>query len=219
MKFKYYILKNTFINDKQGLKPGVRINKIPAMYTIKLAEGEGPFNDLPTLKRKSTIYRNIVLRNPKRAEQICLEKNITEIKDLILTKKNSSVDLNFVEIFEHCIKGQVKKGKVSGVHYYNSERVKILKLIKQNNKTGIWEAEIEFLDKKTNTWVKKEKSTTFFPRNWSMHQLFHECEFAVEHKQKVAGKKNVFISQTVSGIEVEIIIINDKMRSIYPLLN
>ena len=219
MEFKYYIHKDAFINDKQGLKPGVRIEKIPAIYTITFNDGEGPFNDLPTLKRKSTIFRNILLRNPKRAQQICLEKNISIIKDFIFTKEHFSVDMNFVNVFEHCIKGQVVNGKVSGVHYYNSDRVKILKVIQQNKSTGVWEAEIEFFDKKTNMWIKKDNPTTFFPQNWTMHQLFHECVYAVNNKQKKADSNNVFTSQTETGIKVEIISINDEMKSIYPLLN
>lgn len=219
MEFKYYIHKDAFINDKQGLKPGVRIEKIPAIYTFDFKEGEGPFNDLPTLKKKSRIFRVILLSNPKRAQQICLEKNISVIKDFVFTKQNFSVDMNFVNVFEHCIKGQIKNGKVSGVHYYDSDRVKILKILELNKLTGVWEAEIEFFDKKTNKWIKKDNPTTFFPKNWTMHQLFHECVYAVNNKQKKTDSENVFISQTETGINVEIISINNEMKSIYPLLN
>jgi len=216
--YKYYIHKNSFINNKQGLKPGVRIEKIPSIYTIDFKEREGPFNDLPSLKKKSTIYRNILLRNPKRAQQICLEKNISVIKDFIFTKEGFSVNKDFISVFEHCIKGHIKNGKVYGVHYYDSEKVKVLKIIEQNESNGIWKAEIEFYDKKSNSWIKKDNPTTFFPQNWSMHQLFHECVYAVNNKQKKVDSKNVFVSKTEAGINVEIICINGEMKSIYPLL-
>lgn len=218
MEFKYYIHENAFVNNKQGLKSGVRIEKIPAFYTITFKDGEGPFNDLATLKKKSTIFRNVLLRNSKRAQQICLEKNICVIKDFIFTKENFSVDMNFLNVFEHCVKGHILNGKVSGVHYYDSDRVKILRIIKQNKLNGVWEAYIEFFDKRTSKWIEKDNPTTFFPRDWSIHQLFHECFYAVKNKQIKTGSKNVYTSTTETGINVEIININGEMKSIYPVL-
>lgn len=219
MEYKYYIDKNTFINDQQSLKPGVRIKKIPSIYTFDFTNGEGPFTNLQTLKKKSTIYRNILLRNPKRAQQICLEKNISIIKDFILTKEGLSVDIDFINVLEHSIKGKIIKGKVSGVHYYDSKKVKILKIIERNKSNGIWKAEIKFYDKKSDKWIMKNIPTTFFPINWSVHQLFHECLYAVKNKQKKIDSKNVYKSKTESGINVEIICIKGKMKSLYPLLN
>lgn len=218
MDYKYYIHKNTFLNDKQGLKPGVRIEKIPSNYKIDFKEGEGPFDDILTLKKRSTIFRNILLRNPKRAQQICLEKNIIEIKDFILTKENFSISTDFINVFEHCIKGKVQRGKVTGVHYYNPEKVKILKLIDVNKSNNVWKAEIEFFDKKAKIWIKKDTPSTFFPPNWSIHQLFHECIYAVDNKEEKIHSNNVFTSKTASGINVEIICYNGKLKSIYPLL-
>lgn len=51
-----------------------------------------------------------------------------------------------------------------------------------------------------------------------MHQLFHECVLAVDNKQQKSNSKNVFISKTETGIDVEIISINGMMKSIYPVL-
>lgn len=218
MEFKYYIVKDVFINDKESLKSGVRIQKIPAVYTINFKNGEGPFDDLPTLKKKSTIFRNILLRNSKRAQQICLEKNICVVKNFALTEKGFSVDMNFINVFQHCIKGQIKKGKVSGVHYYDSDTMKILKINKLDESSGVWEAEIEIFDKKTNKWIKKD-STTFFPKDWSMHQLFHECVYAVKNMKKKVNSKNIFTSLTETGVKVEIISVNNEMKSIYPILD
>jgi hypothetical protein len=218
LEFKYYIVKDVFINDKESLKSGVRIQKIPAVYTINFKNGEGPFDDLPTLKKKSTIFRNILLRNSKRAQQICLEKNICVVKNFALTEKGFSVDMNFINVFQHCIKGQIKKGKVSGVHYYDSDTMKILKINKLDESSGVWEAEIEIFDKKTNKWIKKD-STTFFPKDWSMHQLFHECVYAVKNMKKKVNSKNIFTSLTETGVKVEIISVNNEMKSIYPILD
>ena len=219
MEFKYYIHKNTFINDKQGLKPGVRIEKIPSIYIIDFKEGEGPFSDLVTLKKESTIYKNLLLRNTKRAQQICLEKNISVIKDFVFTKEDFSVSKDFIKVLEHCIKGQVIKGIVSGVHHYDSKKVKILNLIEENKSNGIWKAEIEFYDKISKKWIRKDRPSTFFPLNWTMHQLFYECHFAINNKQPKDNSENVFVSKTESGISVEIICINGETKSIYPMLD
>lgn len=137
------------------MKPSVRIEKSPSIYTIKFENGEGPFKDLPSLKKKSTIYRNLVLRNIPRAQQICLEKNIEVIKDFVFTKEDFSTTKNFLEIIQHCVKGKVKKGKITGVHYYDTKKVKIINILKKNTSNGIWKTEIEFYDSNTKRWIKK----------------------------------------------------------------
>ncbi len=218
MEYKYYIDENIFVNDKQGLKPGVRIKKIPSLYTINFTNGEGPFDDLPTLKKNSKIYRDIQLKDPRRAQQICLEKNINEVIDFVFANDDLSVDVDFLNVLQHCTKGTVTKGKVSGVHFFDFSKVRILKIIERNKSNGIWKAEIEFYDEQSNKWVRKENPTTFFPINWNFHQLFHECLYAVNNKQKRIESNNVYESKTASGINVEIISINGKMKSIYPLL-
>ena len=218
MKFKYYIQKNVYSSNKQGLKIGVRIEKIPSIYTIDFENGDGPFDDLLSLKKKSTIYRNLLLTNPKRAQQICLEKNISVAKNFIFTKEDFSVSKDFIDLFEHCIKGKIKNGKVYGVHYYDSEKVKILNIIEENRSNGVWKAEIEYYNIATKKWVKKDRPSTFFPLNWTMHQLFYECYYAVNNKKLRNSSDNVYLSKTETGINVEIICVNGKTKSIYPLL-
>ncbi len=218
MNYNYYIHKNTYINNKQGLKDGVRIEKIPSIYLIKYKEAEGPFKNLETLKKNSEIYRNLLLTNPKRAQQICFENNISLIKDFVFTNEDFFTDKNFIEIIEHCIKGRIKNGKITGIHYYNPEKMKILNITKENLLNGTWEAEIEFYNLKTNKWIRKDKPTTFFPMNWSIHDLFHECFYAVTNKQKKENRKNIYVSKTKTGIDVEIICSNSVLKSIYPIL-
>ncbi len=149
---------------------------------------------------------------------MCLDKNISVVKDFIFTKEDFSVNKDFINVFEHCVRGEVKKGKVSGVHYFDKERVRIIKIVNQNKSNGIIEAEIEYCDKKTNEWIKRDKPTTLFPLNWSIHQLFHECVYAINSKEKKIDSNNVYTSTTESGIKVKIISINNKIKSIYLLL-
>lgn len=127
--------------------------------------------------------------------------------------------MNFINVLKHCVRGQIKNEKVSGVHYYDPDTIRILKIIELNDAIGVWEAEIEIYDKKRDKWIRKVNSTTFFPKDWTMHQLFHECYYAVNNMEKKDKCKNVFTSQTETGIKVEIISINNEMKSIYPLLS
>ncbi|MDO6739462.1 EndoU domain-containing protein [Wenyingzhuangia sp. 2_MG-2023] len=218
MEYHYYIIENSYSTNKQGLKAGVRIQKIPSHFTIDFKNGNGPFTSLNELKKKSTIYRNIILRNTKRAQQICLEKNIQVIKDFVRTNRGSKFNIDFIETIEHCTKGNIKNGEISGIHYYDPEKVRILKIIQENKVTGVLKAEIEFYDLDTNKWYKKRQFTTFFPKKWSLEKLFHECHYAIENKIKKNDSRDVYISKTQTGINVEIIIKKGKLKSIYPLI-
>lgn len=218
MEYHYYILECCYSTNKQGLKAGVRIQKIPCHFPIDFKNGNGPFTSLTDLKKKSTIYRNIVLRNTKRAQQICLEKNIQVIENFVRTNRDSKFSEDFIQTIEHCTKGNIKNGEISGIHYYNPEKVRVLKILQENKVTGILKAEIEFYDLETNKWYKKRKFTTFFPKKWSLEQLFHECNYAIENKTKKNDSEDVYISKTQTGINVEIIMKKGKLKSIYPLI-
>jgi Bacterial EndoU nuclease len=214
----YYILNDVFTTDKESLKTGVRIMKIPTNLIIDFAKGEGPFDSIKKLKNNSKIFKNLQNDNSKRAQQIFLDKNICKVKGYALREKDKTVNLDFIKLLEHSTKGRIIGKKVSGVHYYNSKRVKIIKVIRENKLTRVFEAEIKFLNLKTNEWIKKEKPTTFFPLTWNENQLFHECEFAYNNMKKKENSDKVYSSKTISNIRVEIIKINGKVKSIYPLI-
>jgi hypothetical protein len=183
------------------LKIGTTISKVPTIYQIKYAEDkdEGPFKDIPSLRKESKIFQQLLITNPKRAQQICLEKNINVMKDFVLTDENTSVSTDFIELIEHCTKGKIKK-------------------ILKKNKVGVFEAKVEYYDSEMNRWIKKEKPSTFFPLKWNYNKLFHECLFAVKNKRKKFGTLNVYKSKMESGIKVEIIIKEGLLKSIYPLI-
>lgn len=219
MEFQYYIHEDTFSTNKQGLKIGTTISKVPTIYQIKYAEDkdEGPFKDIPSLRKESKIFQQLLITNPKRAQQICLEKNINVMKDFVLTDENTSVSTDFIELIEHCTKGKIKNGRITGIHFYDKELVKIKKILKKN-KVGVFEAKVEYYDSEMNRWIKKEKPSTFFPLKWNYNKLFHECLFAVKNKRKKFGTLNVYKSKMESGIKVEIIIKEGLLKSIYPLI-
>lgn len=214
----YYILNDVFTTDKESLKTGVRIFKIPTDRIIDFTKGEGPFDSIKNLKKSSKIFKNLQRQDTKRAQQIILDKNVCKVKGFALREKDKTVDLDFIKLLEHTTKGKIIGNKISGVHYYNPERVKILRVLKVNKLTKVCEAEIEYFNPKTNEWIKKEKPTTFFPLTWNENQLFHECEYAFKNMKKKENSDSVYYSKTISNIDVEIIKINENVKSIYPLV-
>ncbi|WP_372937774.1 EndoU domain-containing protein, partial [Seonamhaeicola sp.] len=116
----------------------------------------------------------------------------------------------------HTIVGKISRKKVSGVHFYNPENVKINKVIQTNNQ-GVYSAIIEKLHPVTKQWVKKDEVTNFFPKNWSINKLFHECSYAYFNRKHVSGK--IYKSSTPSGIQVKFIINNKgKILTFYPII-
>lgn len=219
MIYSYYIVQNSsIITNHQALSPGIRIHKLPSHYNFQFTQGNGPYSTLSELKKKSFLFKKIALSNSSRVQKILNPKNIETIKDFIITSKESSVSKEFIQLIEHCIQGKIINNKITGVHYYNPANIRIKKLIEENSYTGVFQAEIDFFDNSKNKWYSKKEPSTFFPKDWNLTILFHECIYAVDRMVKSKKDSSVFTSVTSSGIPVEIIKINDKLKSIYPLL-
>ncbi len=88
----------------------------------------------------------------------------------------------------------------------------------KNEKSGVYSARLAKLNKYTDQWVEKEEVTNYFPDNWSIHQLFHECYFAFNNKIQVSDR--IYKSQSISGIIVKFVIDeNGKILTFFPELN
>ena len=129
---------------------------------------------------------------------------IKEIKDLILTEKGTTCDATFMSSLYHTMVGKITKQKVKGVHFFNPDEIRIIEKISINNTTGVYSARIEKLNKDTGEWTEKDEITNFFPENWSIHQLFHECLYAYNNKIHVSS--NIYKSKTISGIPIKFVI-------------
>ena len=224
MKYLYYIRDNNICSDSlDGIKEiGIRIFAIPndfanptENYFLEIKEGDGPYQSIRNLRRNSPIFKRLSSKSSKLANKILDKKNISFIKDLVLTPQERTYTKDFIKLIDHTLRGHIKDKKVFGVHYFEETKMKLKELIKSENEKGVWKAKIVFFDKSNNTWI--EKTSTFFPKNWSIHQLFHECDYAFTNKIKDKSSDSKFTSKTYSGINVEIIIINDNVKSIYPL--
>lgn len=135
-----------------------------------------------------------------------------------MTERGLEVPTSFIMALEHIIRGNIRKNRLEGIHYFDRQIMKILTIVRNEDFRNIWMADIEVFDQTKKQWFIK-KSTTFFPKQWSISKLFNECYFAIKHMRKVPNYEYKFASYTFSGIPVEIISIDGKISTIYPVMS
>lgn len=220
--YQFYITEQDISStNSQDLSAGPRVFKVLIGYKWLINKSNGPYLSIRNLKRNSPIFKRLEATKGKRAQQIILEKNIVELKKegVVYSPLEKGLPFDFIRVIEHAVKGNVKNGKISGVHFFDKEKVKIINVIKIDN-NGVFEANFECYDNVEKRWVAKEKSSTFFPKSWNFTQLFHECSFACHDSRKklVEGRQQVFSSITESGISVHLVYsTNEELKTIYPI--
>ena len=86
---------------------------------------------------------------------------------------------------------------------------KVIKVTKQPNKYGVYEATVEIGGK-----VKKEL-TTFFPKNWTPQQVVDAINEAFSNK--IVKGNGLYEGTSKSGIKIRMYIVDGKITSAYPL--
>lgn len=220
VEYYYYITKNPTNSETLESSKLPEISKLcKNKFSIQPnftdpKEAEGPFNSIYDLKKKSLIFSAIKLQKHK--ERVLKSKNIKEITDYILTPADSSYDITFIGALHHTMVGKISKQKVKGVHFFHPDKIKILEKISIEEATGVYYAKIKKLNENTGQWIEKEEITTFFPDNWSIHQLFHECAYAYENKIHDSG--NIYYAITPSGVHIKFVMdVNNKIVTFYPV--
>lgn len=213
----FYIGDNIGSVNSNELSSGVRIFCINRGYEqLVFKNCDGPFNSIKQLRKESSIFKKLVKTNPSRVQQILDEKNIMPVRGLILDIEKESYPRDFIKTIQHTIIGEIKSKEIFGIHYFDSKKMRINKITRNEDSKGVWKAIVNVYDEKQNKWLEKE--STFFPKNWSITQLFHECDYAYQNKVKCDDKEFIYKSETLSGIPVEIVIKNEILKSIYPLV-
>lgn len=178
-------------------------------------EGEGPFDSIFELKRKSFILSGITLQKHK--QRILKSSNIEKIKDFIFIKGDESFSKSFMDGFSHITVGKFSDKQLKGVHFFNPNTTRIIEVIDIDSVTQVYSARIEQFNRQSCKWIPKTNFSTFFPDSWTMNKLFHECDFAYKNKIKI--DERIFNSRTSNGILVKFIIDNDdKIITFYPIL-
>ena len=218
MEYHYYIIQNGFSTDKQNLKPGTFIVRISNHLPLNFSDGNGPYKSLRALKRNSPIFKLLSRKNTKRAQQIVDKKNIINSTKLIRTPKDIEFKKEIIDGFIHAVFGRIKRRDLTGIHFFDPEKVRILEMIEENKLTNVFKAKFEYFDTRTKKWIEKKSASTFFPKNWSLTTLIMECKFAFDKINESDLKDGKIKSTTKSNIEIEIIIKNGDLKSLYPLI-
>jgi Bacterial EndoU nuclease len=214
----YYIIPNTITSEKNSLSPGDRIVALPTSWPMSLhpIKAEGPFLSLHYLIKLSKFYADLQKKNSSRAHKIVKKEYIIVAEDYVLTKKGETFEFDFVDAIDHSIKGCHTKEKLSGIHFYNDKNTKIVEELETNDK-GVWTAIIEKVNK-NGEWIRKHRSTTFFPKDWTAAKTIAEIIYAEKNKIQRTGEVNIFDSNTRCGIKIEIITKNGKIKTVYPII-
>ena len=218
MEYYYYILRNGTSTDMQGLKTGTFIVRIPNHFPLDFTDGNGPYKSVRAIKKYSPIYKLLKKSNPKRAGQIEQEKNIIKSDKLIAAPSGTEFKPEVVEGFIHATIGRIKNGDLTGIHFFDPEKVRIIETLEENEQTSVFKSKFEFYDVRTKKWIEKKAPSTFFPKNWNLADLLMECKFAFDRLKAEDLIDGKIKSVTHSNIEVEMIIKNGKLKSLYPLI-
>ncbi|MEZ5047952.1 MAG: EndoU domain-containing protein, partial [Chitinophagaceae bacterium] len=181
--------------------------------------GEGPFRSLKELRKESIIFKKLQRNNPQRAQKIFNKEYIVQVGSYALISPEVKKDINeyVFEMLSHIVTGARIKDKVFGVHFFMPAHHRISKLIKEPNKNGVWEAEIEVLNPSTQKWLVKDKPSTFFPNNWSETTLVNKIHEAFVDRQLESSTKS--IGTTKCGVRIVFIFKENKIKTLYPLVD
>ncbi|MBV5312082.1 MAG: EndoU domain-containing protein [Prolixibacteraceae bacterium] len=222
IEYYYYIRKQPYNNGTQKksnipVVSKIRKDTLPVGFELtNNNEGEGPFDSIFDLKKRSIIFTTVSLQ--KHRDRILKNKNISEIFDLIVTESGTTCEKTFIDSLHHTMVGKISKQKVTGLHFFDPAKVQIIERININYDTGVYSARVKKLDENTGLWIEKDGITTFFPDNWSVNRLFHECLFAYNNRKHTSGK--IYKSKTKSGVTVKFAINEQgKILTVYPILD
>ncbi|WP_339189593.1 EndoU domain-containing protein [Paenibacillus sp. FSL R5-0490] len=112
----------------------------------------------------------------------------------------------------HIFGGEIlKNGNANGFHYEGmpNSNGKIVGKVDTPNEFGVYQANVEI------NGVPKGPKSTFFPKEWTPQQVIDSVNEAYNNKVNI--KNNKYIGKTSTGMEVELILRNDKIISAYPI--
>lgn len=211
---KYYVVEGwASANPDENLKSRIRIAAIPDTFPFRPKHLVG-HNSIRHLRRFDEKWKRLKALSSKKADSLYDEKFILGVHDFILTPTDKKFNEYSFHLLQHAIHGSYDKG-FQGLHLiskYNKEIVRIEKT-KKEDVNGVWEARVFVFNSKRNKTY--EKVSTFFPKSWTpthfMFEIFHAIN-NIEVSPAITG----YSSKTLSGIPVEVVIENNRARSIYP---
>lgn len=118
-------------------------------------------------------------------------------------------------VIQHVMWGEIRQGECFGVHFLDAIQHRVVEETRPVNEKGVWEALIEVRHPRTNSWVRKRKPSTLFPRHWTKEILEKKLQMAFQQKNRVTSFKAQ--GMTDCGIVVVFIKQQQLITSCYPL--
>ena len=185
--FVYYIGKAHGTNTSNDVKGGIRVFRLSTVRVLfEFEDLDGPFTSIPELRKNSGIFKRFQESHPHQAQKIFTEQHIQDIKEFVLSSNENVFEESFIKCIEHSVRGDFKSREVGGIHYFDNRWMTIKKILGGEDQNGVWRAVITVKNPESGKCFEKESS--FFPKGWTIHQLFHECYYAYQNKVKVAKK-------------------------------
>lgn len=214
-EIKYYVVEGwVSANPDKKLNSNIRIVAIPRDFPFLPNDTNG-HNSLRHLRHYDPKWKQLHKISSKTADKICDEKFILDCYDFVLTPYDKKFNEYSFDLLQHTVHGKYDN-EFSGLHLISSfnKDIESIEQTKPEDINGIWEAKIKLNNKRRNKIY--EKTSTFFPKNWTPSHFMFESFSAIESLQ-ISPTTNEYDSITKSGIPVKIIIKNNCAKTIYPL--
>lgn len=127
-KMLYYILDNfAAVDDPSDLKAGIRI----ISFTGGMVDSpvmEDPYNSVSLLIKDAMLYKKVKTEAPSRAEKIIDTKYIPvcPLEKTAVVSQGEKYSIEYLSMIQHVIKGRLKSNKITGVHVFNPQIMRIM---------------------------------------------------------------------------------------------
>lgn len=214
-EFKYYCLPGIGVDDNSNLCKPLRIVKLPINSLFKF--NRDGYNSLTDLRKNDSSWKDYYANDSKSAEKICEEKFVITIADFVLTPLDEEFRKVSFKLLKHTISGELSND-ITGIHLYSilNKSIKKIEKLKTEDKHGVWVARIEYYSKRRDRIYTKPNST-MFPLSWDPTTYMFEIQHAYLNRQQCQTFPFKYHSLTKSGIPVEFIIKDGKLRTAYPI--
>ena len=180
MDYYYFIVDEVGSSDKADLRTGIRVFMMPEPMAFPpvshpsiprlaayLDDGEGPYESIRQLKENSELFQALQKADPKRAAAIFEKRFLIGLDPGKYALYESTVDDEFHKLIYplllHTVLGSIRKNDVSGVHYFDPERIRVERLVSFDEQTKVWQAHIKVYNPNRDKWIPKRDPATFFP--------------------------------------------------------
>jgi hypothetical protein len=215
-QIKYYFVPKLDVDDNSNLFKPYRVLKLHVNFPIQPNKLTG-YDSLKDLRKKDANWKAYYAEDSKSAVKVCQEKFIVSAKNFIITPSDKEFKYVSFKLLKHTIMGELSND-INGIHLYSELNKSIVDIqkVEEEDKRGVWVARIKYYSKERDKTYIKEKST-MFPLSWDPTTYMFEIYEAYKNRKPVESDETKFHSKTLSGIPVEFIIKDNRLRTVYPL--